>query len=163
MISLKYAHPAIAQRSLELTTSAMLIGNIPSARLDPEFDRNRARWFGAMDEIAERSHTAYRGTVYGKKEFVNYFAQATPIEEITKLQIGSRPAKRIATERIEDLRAIPWTFGWMQSRHVLPGWLGAGEGLKEFLFGESSALGRQETETAAADVPSLANVPVADR
>jgi len=139
VISLKYAHPAIAQRSLELTTSAMLMGNIPRAHLDPEFDKNRSRWFGAMDEIADQSHTAYRCTVYGEKEFVKYFAQATPIEEITKLQIGSRPSKRIETERIEDLRAIPWTFGWMQSRHVLPGWLGAGEGLKKFLFGESSS------------------------
>ncbi len=140
VISLKYAHPAIAQRSLELTTSAMLMGNIPSARLDQEFDKNRTRWFEAMDEIAEHSHTTYRCTVYREKEFVKYFAQATPIEEIMKLQIGSRPAKRIETERIEDLRAIPWTFGWMQSRHVLPGWLGAGEGLKKFLFGESSAV-----------------------
>ena len=140
VISLKYAHPAIAQRSLELTTSAMLMGNIPSARLDPEFDKNRTRWFEAMDEIAEQSHTAYRCTVYGEKEFVKYFAQATPIEEIMKLQIGSRPAKRIETERIEDLRAIPWTFGWMQSRHVLPGWLGAGAGLKKYLFADSSTL-----------------------
>jgi phosphoenolpyruvate carboxylase len=140
VISLKYAHPAIAQRSLELTTSAMLMGNIPNARFDPEFDKNRTRWFEAMDEIAEQSYTAYRCTVYEEKEFVKYFAQATPIEEITKLQIGSRPAKRIETEQIEDLRAIPWTFGWMQSRHVLPGWLGAGEGLKKFLFAEGSAL-----------------------
>ncbi|MGA7160460.1 MAG: phosphoenolpyruvate carboxylase [Bacteroidota bacterium] len=140
VISLKYAHPAIAQRSLELTTSAMLIGNIPNARFDPEFDKNRSRWFDAMDEIAEQSYTSYRRTVYGQKEFVRYFAQATPIEEITKMQIGSRPARRIETERIEDLRAIPWTFGWMQSRHVLPGWLGAGEGFKKFLYPESSVL-----------------------
>ncbi len=139
VISLKYAHPAIAQRSLELTTSAMLMGNIPAARLDPEFDRNRPRWFEAMDEIAEQSHASYRCTVYGEKEFVKYFAEATPIEEITKLQIGSRPAKRVETGCIEDLRAIPWTFGWMQSRHVLPGWLGAGEGLKKFLFADLSA------------------------
>jgi len=78
--------------------------------------------------------------VYSQKEFVRYFAQATPIEEITRMQIGSRPAKRVETERIEDLRAIPWTFGWMQSRHVLPGWLGAGEGLKKFLYSDSSVL-----------------------
>ena len=67
VISLKYAHPAIAQRSLELTTSAMLMGNIPNARLDPEFDKNRTRWFEAMDEIAERviQRTAVRCT--GKK------------------------------------------------------------------------------------------------
>jgi phosphoenolpyruvate carboxylase len=138
VISLKYAHPEIAQRSLELTTSAMLIGNIPKMKVDPVSDKNRKRWFKAMDEIAEHSHSAYRCIVSEQKEFMKYFAQATPIEEITKMQIGSRPAKRDETERFEDLRAIPWAFGWMQSRHVLPGWLGAGEGLKKFLYGESS-------------------------
>ena len=140
VISLKYAHPAIAQRSLELTTSAMLTGNIPKSQFDPEFDRNRDQWFDAMDEISEHSYGAYRCTVYDKKEFLHYFAQATPIEEITKMQIGSRPAKRADTEGIEDLRAIPWTFGWMQSRHVLPGWLGAGEGLREYLYGDVKTL-----------------------
>lgn len=139
VISLKYAHPAIAQRSLELTTSAMLTANIPKSQFDPELDRNREQWFDAMDEMAEQSYSAYRSTVYGQKELMQYFAQATPIEEITKMQIGSRPAKRVETERIEDLRAIPWTFGWMQSRHVLPGWLGADEGLKKFLDGDAPA------------------------
>ena len=140
VISLKYAHPAIAQRSLELTTSAMLTANIPKSQFDPELNRNRKEWFDAMDEIAEHSYSAYRCTVYGQKELIQYFAQATPIEEITKMQIGSRPARRVETERIEDLRAIPWTFGWMQSRHVLPGWLGAGEGLKKFLNGDAPTL-----------------------
>jgi phosphoenolpyruvate carboxylase len=138
VISLKYAHPAIAQRSLELTTSAMLMGNTPKARYYPLLEKNRTRWFGAMDEIAHHSYEAYKSTVYGHPEFVKYFAQATPIEEIMKMQIGSRPSKRVETGRIEDLRAIPWAFGWMQSRHVLPGWLGAGEGLRQFLYIDSS-------------------------
>ena len=134
VVSLKYAHPAIAQRSLELTTSAMLMGNTPNARYNPLLNKNRTRWYAAMDEIAHHSYEAYRSTVYEQPEFIKYFAQATPIEEIMKMQIGSRPAKRVESERIEDLRAIPWAFGWMQSRHVLPGWLGAGEGLKKFLY-----------------------------
>ncbi len=134
VISLKYAHPEIAQRSLELTTSAMLLANNPKTQFDPFLASNKKRWFDAMDEMAEHSHKAYRCAVYDDKELVRYFAQATPIDEITKMQIGSRPSKRVETERIEDLRAIPWTFGWMQSRHVLPGWLGAGEGFKEFLY-----------------------------
>ena len=134
VISLKYAHPAIAQRSLELTTSAMIMGNTPKARRNPTLDKNRTRWFAAMDEIAHHSYEAYREVVYGRPDFIRYFAQATPIEEIMKMQIGSRPSKRVDSERIEDLRAIPWTFGWMQSRHVLPGWLGAGEGLRAYLF-----------------------------
>ncbi|HTR80281.1 MAG TPA: phosphoenolpyruvate carboxylase [Bacteroidota bacterium] len=143
VISLKYAHPTIAQRSLELTTSAMLIANIPMAHYDPVFDKNRDNWFGAMDEISQHSYEDYRCTVYGRQEFVSYFAQATPIEEITKMQIGSRPSRRVATERIEDLRAIPWGFGWMQSRHVLPGWLGAGEGLRKFIYGRAAAPNRK--------------------
>ncbi len=138
VISLKYAHPAIAQRSLELTTSAMLMGNTPNARHNPLLDKNRTRWYAAMDEIAHHSYESYRRTVYEQPEFIKYFAQATPIEELMKMQIGSRPAKRVESERIEDLRAIPWAFGWMQSRHVLPGWLGAGDGLKKFLYVKAS-------------------------
>ena len=138
VISLKYAHPAIAQRSLELTTSAMLMGNTPSARHNPLLDKNRTRWYAAMDEIAHHKLQSYQCTVYEQPEFIKYLAQATPIEEIMKMQIGSRPARSVESERIEDMRAIPWAFGWMQSRHVLPGWLGAGEGLKKFLYLKAS-------------------------
>ena len=63
---------------------------------------------------------------------MKYFAQATPIEEITKMQIGSRPARRVETESIEDLRAIPWAFGWMQSRQAVPAWFGVGYALERF-------------------------------
>ena len=134
VISLKYGHPVIAQRSLELTTSAMMLGNISKARYNPVFDKYRKAWFSAMDRIAEKSYEGYRHTIFGRHDFVEYFTQATPIDEITKLQIGSRPARRVSSERIEDLRAIPWAFGWMQSRFVLPGWLGVGSGLEAFLY-----------------------------
>lgn len=142
VISLKYGHPDIAQRTLELTTSAMLIANIPQAWYNPFLAKHQKEWFEAMEEISRFSYEAYRAIVYDDEKFPKYFFQATPIKEISKMQIGSRPAKRIESERIEDLRAIPWTFGWMQSRHVLPGWLGVGAGLAKFLY-EKSPIGTQ--------------------
>jgi phosphoenolpyruvate carboxylase len=69
---------------------------------------------------------------------VQYFLQATPLREISRLKIASRPARRAVSERIEDLRAIPWTFSWMQSRHILPGWLGVEEGIERFLHANGS-------------------------
>ncbi|MDE3058424.1 MAG: phosphoenolpyruvate carboxylase [Bacteroidota bacterium] len=143
VISLKYGHPDIAQRTLELTTSAMLLANIPETWHNPFLAKHQKKWFGAMEEISRLSYKAYRAIVYDDEKFPEYFFQATPIKEISKMQIGSRPAKRIESERIEDLRAIPWTFGWMQSRHVLPGWLGVGAGLSEFLYEESRRGSRQ--------------------
>jgi phosphoenolpyruvate carboxylase len=139
VISLKYGHPDIAQRTLELTTSAMLLANIPQAWFNPFLAKYQKEWFEAMEEISRFSYEAYRAVVYDDEKFPEYFFQATPIKEISKMQIGSRPAKRIESERIEDLRAIPWTFGWMQSRHVLPGWLGVGAGLAKFLYAENPA------------------------
>ncbi|NTU85540.1 MAG: phosphoenolpyruvate carboxylase, partial [Chloroflexales bacterium] len=75
---------------------------------------------------------AYRRLVYDDPRFLAYFREATPIAEISRLRIGSRPASRRKSDRIEDLRAIPWVFSWMQSRHTLPGWYGLGGGLAEY-------------------------------
>ncbi|MBI2428110.1 MAG: phosphoenolpyruvate carboxylase [Ignavibacteriales bacterium] len=90
---------------------------------------NHPQWLEVMADVAENSYGAYRGIVYDTPELVKYYFQATPLKEITRMKIGSRPAKRVDTERIEDLRSIPWVFAWMQSRHNLPGWLGVDEGL----------------------------------
>ncbi|HEU5431472.1 MAG TPA: phosphoenolpyruvate carboxylase, partial [Thermomicrobiales bacterium] len=87
------------------------------------------RYRAAVDEMARASVAAYRALVYGDPEFVAFFEQATPIREIARLQLGSRPARRTASSRIEDLRAIPWVFAWTQARIVLPGWYGLGAGL----------------------------------
>jgi phosphoenolpyruvate carboxylase len=76
---------------------------------------------------------AYRGVVYGMPGFAEYFFDATPIREISKLNIGSRPASRKPGQRIEDLRAIPWGFSWGQCRLTLPGWFGFGSAIEEFL------------------------------
>ena len=133
VIALKYAHNEIALRSLELTTSAVIATSLPSMTRNASFEKHRESWWSAMEEIAGQSYVSYREQIYEKKGLVQYFSQATPVNEIVQMQIGSRPARRIESERIEDLRAIPWVFAWMQNRHVLPGWLGVGSGLWSFL------------------------------
>ncbi len=91
------------------------------------------QWESVMEEISERAFAAYRGFVRGSG-FLDYFTQATPVEELQHLRIGSRPAKRKAgSKSLDDLRAIPWVFGWTQSRHLLPGWLAVGSALEGFL------------------------------
>jgi phosphoenolpyruvate carboxylase len=85
-----------------------------------------------MDELAALALTAYRALVYETPGFVDYFRASTPIAEIAELNIGSRPASRTASTRIEDLRAIPWVFSWGQCRLMLPGWYGVGSALAAF-------------------------------
>jgi phosphoenolpyruvate carboxylase len=82
-----------------------------------------------MDQLMDWSSTVYRDLVYGEPDFVSFFEQATPIDEIARLQLGSRPARRTSSTRIEDLRAIPWVFSWTQVRILLPGWYGLGSAL----------------------------------
>ena len=96
-----------------------------------------------MEEIARHSHRAYRALVYETEGFAEYFFSATPIAEIMELNIGSRPAARRFTGRIEDLRAIPWVFSWGQCRILLPGWYGFGSGVEAWL-------GRRQRADAAA-------------
>ncbi|HLP16889.1 MAG TPA: phosphoenolpyruvate carboxylase, partial [Bacteroidota bacterium] len=112
VIALKYAYEEIAQRSLELSSSALLA--VHARKPHPEFAERQSAFHKAMDEISRFSLASYRRTVYGQPEFVQYFLQATPLREISRLNIGSRPARRTVSERIEDLRAIPWAFSWMQ-------------------------------------------------
>jgi phosphoenolpyruvate carboxylase len=131
VIALKYAYAEIAQRSLELSSSALLA--VSTRKTDTMFAQQQHVFHEAMDEISRKSLASYRSTVYDRPEFVRYFLQATPLREISRLNIGSRPARRTVSERIEDLRAIPWAFSWMQSRHVLPGWLGIEDGIRKYL------------------------------
>jgi phosphoenolpyruvate carboxylase len=85
-----------------------------------------------MSEISAAAFRTYRGLVYETEGFRTFFRQMTPIAEIAELKIGSRPAGRTKSDRIEDLRAIPWVFSWAQARVMLPGWFGAGGGLAAF-------------------------------
>ena len=128
VIASRYATVPIAHRELELVAGAVLassVGVLPT----PDHEHRRVR------TVRWRTYrrpplTAYRALVYDDPEFVRFFEEATPIAEIARLQIGSRPARRKSTHRIEDLRAIPWVFAWTQSRFLLPGWYGVGTGLR---------------------------------
>jgi len=135
VISLKYAQLEIAQRTLELTSSAVLLSCFPSVLAKRRARDRGPAWRRAMADIAEQSYRAYRREIQENPLLPQYFRQATPISQIMRLQIGSRPAKRANTDDLDTLRAIPWVFGWMQSRHVVPGWFGLGEGLMEYLRG----------------------------
>ncbi len=138
IIQAKYADPRIGRHHLELLVSALL-----QATLLPEREAAQAGFEEALAEIAAHAHRAYRGLVYETEGFAEFFFSATPIAEIMELNIGSRPASRKATGRIEDLRAIPWVFSWGQCRLLLPGWYGFGSGIAGYLAAASNATARR--------------------
>jgi phosphoenolpyruvate carboxylase len=124
VLTAKYAVPEIAHRELELATSATLAtGRAQPHEEGERFDR-------LMQEMAEASAAVYRSIVHEEPAFVAFFEAVTPVGEISRLRLGSRPAKRSQTTGIGDLRAIPWVFSWTQARIVLPAWLGLGTALR---------------------------------
>ena len=129
MIAAKFGSRDVAMTNLEAMTSATLL-----ASLEPEgiSDKDAARFAGAMDELSKNAFNAYRDLVYGTEGFKEFFRELTPIQEISGLKIGSRPASRTKSTAIEDLRAIPWVFSWAQARIMLPGWYGVGQAMEAF-------------------------------
>jgi len=126
IINEKYGLRGIALRTLEQTA-----GSVALATAMPQHRGNdMPEWHAMMDVIARESRRAYRDLIYANPRFYEYFRQATPIDLIERMRIGSRPSARRTGEGVEDLRAIPWVFAWTQSRYVLPGWYGFGTGLK---------------------------------
>ena len=128
VIGSKYANPEIGRRNLETLVAATLEATL----LKPTKQASKA-FLEAAATISQASMNAYRGLVYETPGFADYFFDATPIREIAKLNIGSRPASRKASQQIEDLRAIPWGFSWGQCRLTLPGWFGFGSAVDAFL------------------------------
>ena len=127
IIASKYSDPELGRRNLETLVAAAL----ETALSDAEQLGDRAeRYYRALDELSAHALAAYRDLVYGTPGFVAYFRASTPIAEIAELNIGSRPASRTASTRIEDLRAIPWVFSWSQCRLMLPGWYGVGSAIE---------------------------------
>jgi phosphoenolpyruvate carboxylase len=129
IISSKYANPEFGRRNLEILASATLEATLIQTKQPPP----DPAYLAAMDDISERAHRAYRDLVYGTEGFEDYFWGSTVIAEIATLNIGSRPASRAKSRRIEDLRAIPWVFSWAQSRLMLPGWYGFGSAITAWL------------------------------
>ena len=128
VISSKYANADIGRRNLETLMAASLEATLLSGKEVPPEE-----FLEAAARLSENSMAAYRAVVYDTPGFTEYFFSATPISEIAELNIGSRPASRKANRRIEDLRAIPWSFSWGQSRVTLPGWFGFGSTVAAFL------------------------------
>jgi len=128
MIYSKYGNPYLAERNLELILSAMIEGELLRDPLELD-----AEWVKAAEAVSQFSYKAYRALIYDDPDFETFFSQCTPIHEIQELNIGSRPARRMASStRIEDLRAIPWGFSWTQSRYTLPGWYGFGSAVRQW-------------------------------
>jgi phosphoenolpyruvate carboxylase len=124
----KYSDPVLAERNLELMAAASLEALSRVVGLQAE----EAEWCEAMEAMSQEAFTYYRERIAGNADIFRYFEEATPVLELEHAKIGSRPAHRSESTGIEDLRAIPWVFGWMQSRHVLPAWFGVGFALERF-------------------------------
>jgi len=130
VIASKYGNPEVGRRNLEILVAATLEATL----LDNENQHTSAEaFYPVMDELSDLAFHAYRGLVYETPGFTRYFRESTPVSEIAHLNIGSRPASRKPSERIEDLRAIPWVFSWAQCRLMLPGWYGFGSAVSRWL------------------------------
>ena len=134
VLASKFSLPELALYNLETVTTAVLQSSLLGSRID-----DIEPWNRIMEELAARSRQHYRALIYDQPDLVEFFNQITPIEEISKLQISSRPARRKTGKRdLSSLRAIPWVFSWTQSRFLLPSWYGVGTALQEFLADDST-------------------------
>lgn len=133
IIASKYANPEIGRRNLELLVAATLEASLLHDEADHRAEKRLRQFEDVMAALSGKAYAAYRNLVYETPGFADYFFDSTPIAEIAMLNIGSRPASRKPTRRIEDLRAIPWSFSWGQCRLLLPGWYGFGTAISEWL------------------------------
>jgi phosphoenolpyruvate carboxylase len=124
VIAARYANPALAHRHLEQIVHAVLLASAPGAQTELA-----PAWREAMNQMSATAYTTYRQLVYETPGFLDFWQAATPLDEIKRLQIGSRPSARAKSGAVTSIRAIPWVFSWMQSRYNLPGWYGLGTGL----------------------------------
>lgn len=129
VLNWKYADPVLAEWNLELmiaaSVEALLRPSLKPAIEHPE-------WEEAMEAMSARAYEVYRRDIAENPEVLEYFEQATPVNELDAARIGSRPARRSKGRSLDELRAIPWVFGWMQSRHAVPAWYGVGHALQQF-------------------------------
>jgi phosphoenolpyruvate carboxylase len=133
VVASKYGDPDVGRANLEAIAAAAIL-----ADLQAEPDLADGAGAEALAAFSGKAFEAYRALVYETPGFETYFRQSTPLPEISALNIGSRPASRTASQRIEDLRAIPWVFSWSQARVMLPGWYGFGSAVAA-AFGDAQA------------------------
>ena len=147
VLSTRYHDADLAHRVLEQMAYGVMLGThaAQSAAVVP------APWRNAMESMSAAGFDAYKALVHDDPEFLQFWREATPIDEISNLKIGSRPTYRRATKSVADLRAIPWVFSWMQSRFNFPGWFGLGSALDSIL--RTGATGRKLLREMHADWP----------
>jgi phosphoenolpyruvate carboxylase len=133
VLNWKYSDAILAERNLELMIAASFEALVRPGR--PR--RDESEWEKAMEQMSEDAFRFYREKIVENPDILSYFEQATPVLEFDQIKIGSRPARRSRRSGLEELRAIPWVFGWMQSRHVLPAWFGVGYALERFRGGRA--------------------------
>ena len=136
VLNWKYADPVLAEWNLEIMIAACLEAltrpdDPLRASASPSL-KNDSPWADIMEGMSESAYGYYRRSIAENPDILEYFEQATPVNELEHARIGSRPARRSQSRKLEDLRAIPWVFGWMQSRHALPAWFGVGYALEQF-------------------------------
>ena len=126
VLNWKYADPVLAEWNLELMIAASL------EAFTRHGEQHLARWEEALEEMSQDAYRFYRREIADNPDILEYFEEATPVNELDTARIGSRPSRRSKGRKLEDLRAIPWVFGWMQSRHAVPAWFGVGHALQQF-------------------------------
>jgi phosphoenolpyruvate carboxylase len=124
VISFKYSMRGLARRNLDTVLAAVLEASADETPREPE-----QRWVEAMEDLSTTASETYRALVYGDDDFLAFFSEASPIGELSLLNMGSRPARRVHNPTVDSLRAIPWVFAWTQNRFLLPSWYGAGTAL----------------------------------
>ncbi|HUH94951.1 MAG TPA: phosphoenolpyruvate carboxylase [Casimicrobiaceae bacterium] len=142
IVAHKYSDPELGRRNLETLVAATIEATLLP---DAHGDGAKAEYHAAMDALSRHACAAYRALVYETPGFAEFFRASTPIAEIAQLNLGSRPASRKLSDRIEDLRAIPWVFSWSQCRVSLPGWYGFGTAVATWL---NEAPAERETRLA---------------
>ena len=129
VLTWKYSDPVLAEWNLEIMIAACLEALVSPTRPPAGVAQ---RWDEAMETMSQDAFAFYRKHIAENPEVLEYFEQATPVNELENARIGSRPTRRTENRSLEDLRAIPWVFGWMQSRHAVPAWFGVGRALERF-------------------------------
>ena len=131
VLNWKYADPVLAEWNLEIMIASCLEALTRTRGPAPGADQ---RWAPAMEQMSNDAFAFYRRNIADNPEVIEYFEQATPVNELEHARIGSRPPRRAQGRRLDDLRAIPWVFGWMQSRHAVPAWFGVGHAMERFVL-----------------------------
>lgn len=152
VLNWKYADPVLAEWNLELMIAACAEALTRSVT----HSDGAGRWDSAMEEMSSLAYTFYCENIADDPGVLDYFELATPVNELEHARIGSRPARRKQSRRLEDLRAIPWVFGWMQSRHAVPAWFGVGYALETFAGRGTEAL--QSLKQMITDLPLFSDL-----